>query len=85
MINLFTKEFIADFYSPDGEIEWKRLVEYNSAQRSTTVAFLFVIANQLWSFGLVFSKFGSYLLLTRMYTHDVSREFSRISGVRSAS
>lgn len=32
MINKFTKEFTNDFCKQDGEINWKKLVEYNSGQ-----------------------------------------------------
>ena len=30
MLNLFTQEFITNFCTPDGEINWENLVKYNS-------------------------------------------------------
>jgi hypothetical protein len=34
MINKFTKEFITDFCKENGEIDWKKLVEFNSGRKS---------------------------------------------------
>jgi hypothetical protein len=31
MINKFTKQFANDFCSDDGEIDWNKLVQFNSA------------------------------------------------------
>ncbi|TAM95023.1 MAG: hypothetical protein EPN39_16105 [Chitinophagaceae bacterium] len=31
MINKFTREFANDFYKDSGEIDWKKLVHFNSA------------------------------------------------------
>ncbi len=33
MINKFTKEFITDFCKENGEIDWKKLVEFNSGKK----------------------------------------------------
>lgn len=33
MLNLFTKEFINDFCKPDGDIDWEKLVKFNSAKK----------------------------------------------------
>ena len=33
MLNQFTKEFIADFCKENGDIDWKKLVEYNSGKK----------------------------------------------------
>lgn len=33
VINKFTREFIQDFCNEDGQIEWNKLVEFNSAQK----------------------------------------------------
>ena len=33
MINVFTKEFIEDFCKKDGEIDWEKLVEFNSGNK----------------------------------------------------
>jgi len=32
MINLFTKQFIDEFCKKNGEIDWKKLVEFNSGR-----------------------------------------------------
>ena len=34
MINLFTKEFIDEFCKKNGEIDWKKLVEFNSGSKT---------------------------------------------------
>ncbi len=34
MINQFTRDFIKDFCKPNGEIDWTKLVEYNSGKKS---------------------------------------------------
>lgn len=34
MLNKFTKEFIAEFCFEDGNIDWKKLVQYNSGCKS---------------------------------------------------
>ena len=34
MINKFTRDFIIDFCKPDGEIDWIKLVEFNSKKRA---------------------------------------------------
>ena len=33
MINRFTKEFIGEFCKEDGEIDWNKLVKYNSGSK----------------------------------------------------
>ncbi len=36
MLNVFTREFTNDFCSSDGAIDWKKLVEFNSAKNEKT-------------------------------------------------
>jgi hypothetical protein len=34
MINLFTKQFSNDFCKEDGEIDWKKLLKFNSGSKN---------------------------------------------------
>jgi len=36
LINTFTEEFAADFYTPSKAIDWQRLVEFNSSKPTST-------------------------------------------------